>query len=44
MYCEICGGTLCWLGRLGRLCWFVCRDCGMQCSRSAEEVDDCDCE
>jgi len=41
MFCSLCGGILCLLGRLGNLCWFRCRNCGMDCHRSADE---CDCD
>lgn len=38
--CELCGGELGLLGTLGRLVWLVCRDCGMQFSRKAEDFND----
>lgn len=27
--CVMCMGPLVWLGRLGDLAWFRCRNCGM---------------
>ncbi len=32
-YCPLCPGQGSLLGRLGRLRWFRCRDCGMDFSR-----------
>lgn len=29
MSCAVCGGDLTLLGKMGRLVWFRCRDCGM---------------
>jgi len=34
--CRLCGAELAWLGRLGRLLWLRCRDCGMDFSTRAE--------
>ena len=31
--CELCGGSLTFLGQLGRLRWFRCINCGMEFSR-----------
>lgn len=28
MYCACCGGELTYLGALGNLVWFRCRNCG----------------
>lgn len=28
--CPVCGGPAPYLGRLGRLAWYRCRDCGME--------------
>jgi hypothetical protein len=37
MTCELCGGLLKFLGRLGRLDWFRCEDCGMDFSAAASD-------
>lgn len=39
MTCSMCCGTLFLLGQLGNLVHFRCRDCGMQCSVPASEVE-----
>ncbi len=33
--CSVCGGELYVLGALGKLMWFRCQNCGMEC---CEEV------
>ncbi len=38
--CPTCGGLLTLLGRLGSLLWLRCRQCGMDCSISAEDFDE----
>lgn len=38
MDCSMCGGTLAYLGSLGKLLWLRCINCGMECSR--EKHDD----
>jgi hypothetical protein len=38
--CSCCGGELLYLGRLGGLYWYRCRDCGMEFS-STRERDAC---
>lgn len=40
MTCSICGGDLAELGTLGNLVWMRCVNCGMECSRPAEDLDD----
>jgi tRNA(Ile2) C34 agmatinyltransferase TiaS len=30
--CKVCGGVLEILGKLGRLTWYRCRNCGMEFS------------
>jgi len=30
--CPVCGGLLVYLGRLGRLNWLRCRNCGIDCN------------
>jgi hypothetical protein len=40
--CALCGGALGVLGMLGRLVWWLCRDCGMQFSTSADELPEYD--
>lgn len=40
MECSMCGGPLDELGGLGSLMWYRCRNCGMECNKSAKEVDD----
>ena len=37
--CPLCNGPLSFLGFLGKLGWFRCRNCGMDCSKPAEECD-----
>lgn len=32
-YCPSCGGVGFWLGQLGILTWFRCRDCGGEFSQ-----------
>lgn len=41
--CELCGGMLVFLGQLGMVEHFRCRDCGMMYSvdASSELADDC---
>ena len=41
--CLMCGGELCFLGQLGRLFWFRCRDCGLEISKNKVTLDDCLC-
>lgn len=36
--CKVCNGVLVFLGRLGNLDWFRCRDCGMEQSVEVEDV------
>ncbi len=36
MKCRLCGGLLMFLGRLGLLKHYRCRDCGMQSSRKVK--------
>lgn len=31
MFCELCNGILEHLGKLGKLTWFRCRNCGADC-------------
>ena len=40
--CVACDGPGVLLGRLGRLVWWTCRDCGLQFSTAAEVEDDQD--
>ena len=40
--CQLCNGDLEVMGRLGRLIWLTCRDCGMAFSRNMENEDECD--
>ena len=35
MKCGLCHGPLNFLGVLGHLAWFVCRNCGMQWNKPA---------
>lgn len=37
--CTLCGGELMLLGQLGRLVHVTCRNCGMQFSHEADELD-----
>lgn len=39
MECPLCTGAPERLGRLGRLFWFRCRDCGHQWSQEPERLD-----
>jgi hypothetical protein len=39
--CQLCGGPLVPLGRLGNRDHLTCRDCGMACSRLAEAEESC---
>lgn len=39
-HCEQCGGPLVFLGALGELAHFRCRDCGVDCS--AWNLEPCD--
>lgn len=39
MSCSLCGGVLALLGCLGKLAWFRCIQCGMQCSHDAAVLD-----
>jgi hypothetical protein len=42
--CELCGGPLVLLGRLGNRDHLTCRDCGLACSRPADPDRSCpDC-
>lgn len=34
--CPMCGGPPVYLGILGSLTWFTCRNCGMQFNRKEE--------
>lgn len=36
MTCRLCGGPCGLLGRLGRVLYYLCRDCGMQWRREAK--------
>lgn len=39
--CPLCGGSAhVFLGRLGGLVWFCCRDCGCETSEPVEEAED----
>lgn len=38
-HCRVCNGPLVFLGTLGVRDHFRCRDCGLDCSRPAEETD-----
>lgn len=38
MKCPLCGGLLVLLGKLGRLVWFRCRDCGMEFGKDEKDV------
>lgn len=38
MNCSICGGFLELLGKLGKLYWFRCRNCGMEFSKDEKDV------
>lgn len=40
MDCELCGGELVYLGTLGYLAHFTCRDCGMESSTELFDADD----
>ena len=44
MSCEICGGGLMWLGNLGSVTWWRCRNCGMDqscpCTECAPEPEE----
>lgn len=33
--CPVCGGAAFALGKLGKLTWFRCRDCGMDFSQKS---------
>lgn len=35
--CPICGGVGIPLGSLGKLIWFICRNCGAQFSQEAQQ-------
>lgn len=37
--CPLCGGPLVYLGPLGNLEHFRCRNCGAECSHEYEEED-----
>ncbi len=37
MYCPTCGGDGGFLGRLGRMAWFRCRNCGMEFGTTVED-------
>lgn len=37
--CEMCGGQLLWLGRLGNLIWLRCTQCGWEQSMDADEFE-----
>lgn len=39
-HCELCGGPLGFLGKLGRLVWLLCRNCGMQFSVPEDQYDE----
>jgi hypothetical protein len=40
--CLVCDGPLIYLGRLGDLDHYRCRNCGMEQNISVETTDDCD--
>jgi hypothetical protein len=42
--CTLCGGPCGVLGVLGRLVYWLCRDCGMQFTSDAHELTDQDDE
>lgn len=39
MQCQMCGGCLSYLGVLGYLTWWVCRDCGMQSFTECNKIE-----
>lgn len=41
--CELCGGVLIALGRLGRVIHFRCQDCGMDWREEMSEGDYMEC-
>jgi hypothetical protein len=36
VYCDMCGGPLIFLGCLGKLDWYQCRNCGHECAEKGE--------
>jgi DNA-directed RNA polymerase subunit M/transcription elongation factor TFIIS len=40
MFCHSCGGVLIFLGQLGNLFWFRCRQCGLEQSHEESEVEE----
>ncbi len=42
--CKVCGGPLTFLGSLGKLGWFRCRDCGMEFWGTESELEEVDQE
>lgn len=38
LYCEICGGELEYIGTLGRLAHYRCRDCGLNSEVELKEM------
>jgi len=35
--CKLCGGPLLFLGKLGTMKWFRCRNCGMEFCRKVKK-------